>query len=373
MKKLILTLVCLSMTFTAQTAVAQAPLVRVKELVNIDGVRSNVLIGYGLVVGLAGTGDSANAVPFTRQTLVNILERMGINAKKSEAQLKSKNIAAVMVTAELPPFARQGSRIDVTISSLGDAKSLEGGQLLVTPLLAADGETYAIAQGSMVLGGFSVEGQAGSVSKNHTTAGRIANGAIIERELPYELGQDGNLRLVLRNADFSTAMRLSDAINDSFKEKIAHARDSHTVDVKLPERYHGYKVAAIQKIENLRIRPDTLSKVVIDEKTGTVVMGENVRLSQVAISHANLTIRISELPQVVQPEAFSEGGETAVVPRTSIEVDEGNGKFKVVDSGASLADLVDGLNNLGVKPRDIISILQTIKAAGAMQADIQLL
>lgn len=373
MKTLLMALVCLSMTFTSQAAVAQAPLVRVKELANIDGVRSNVLIGYGLVVGLSGTGDSANAVPFTRQTLVNILERMGLNAKKNEAQLKSKNIAAVMVTAELPPFARQGSRIDVTVSSMGDAKSLEGGQLLVTPLLAADGETYAIAQGSLVLGGFTAEGAAGMVSKNHTTAGRIANGAIIERELPYELAQDGNIRFVLRNPDFSTALRLSEAINTSFKEKIAHPRDSHTIDVALPERYKGFKVAAIEKIENLRIRPDTLSKVVIDEKTGTVVMGENVRLSPVAISHANLTIRVSELEQVVQPEAFSEGGETATVPRTNIQVDEGNGKFKVVDTGASLADLVDGLNNLGVKPRDILSILQSIKASGAMQADIQLL
>lgn len=368
---LVLTLLTLSF-LTPQVSLANGPSVRVKEITDIEGVRENMLIGYGLVVGLTGTGDSSNSIPFTRQTLVNILERMGLNAKAQEEAINSQNVAAVMVTAELPAFSRQGSRIDITVSSLGDADSLEGGMLLVTPLVGADGETYAVAQGPVVLGGYVADGDAGQVTKNHTTVGRIANGAIVERETGFELADNKRLRLMLKNPDFTTAMRLSNEINEMFGEKAARALDNQTIDVNIPTRFDDYRVAAIQKIENLRIRPDMASKVVVDEKTGTVVMGANVRISKVAISHANLTIRVSELPQIVQPDPFSDG-DTAAVPRTSIEIDEGDGGFNVLDTGATLADLVDGLNALGVAPRDIISILQTIKASGALQAEIELL
>ncbi len=347
------------------------PLVRVKDIANFQGVRSNILIGYGLIVGLAGTGDKAG--PVTQQTMVNILERLGLNTKSQMAQIQSKNIAAVMITAELPPFARQGARIDVTVSSLGDAKSLEGGQLLATPLMAADGNTYAVAQGAVILGGFTAEGRSGVVTKNHTTAGRIADGAIVEREIDFELTELDKLRLILKNPDLTTAMRMSKAVNKSFGENVSRAIDSSTVDIKLPERFAEYRLPAIEKIEKTMVRPDMEAVVVIDEKTGTIVMGEDVRISTVAISHSNLTIRISELPQVSQPPALSEGGQTVEVQRSNIDVEEGQGHFSVLKKEATLADLVKGLNALGVNPRDVISIMQTIKAAGAMQARIKLL
>lgn len=352
---------------------AASPSVRIKDIADFEGVRTNALIGYGLVVGLAGTGDSANSVPFTNQTLINMLERLGLNSREAQDTLKTKNVAAVMVTANLPPFARQGSKIDTTVSSLGDAKSLEGGMLLVTPLLGADGNTYAVAQGSLIIGGFTAEGDGGTVSKNHTTVGRIASGAIVEREVGYELADMKRTRLILRNPDFTTSLRMSEAVNKAFNAPISVARDNHTVDINLPERYDANTlVAAIQRIENLRVRPDIVARVVIDEKTGAIVMGEDVRISDVAISHANLTIRVNELAQAAQPAPLAQG-ETAILNRTNIDVDEGDGKFRVLQTGASLADLVNGLNSIGVKPRDIISILQTIKAAGALQADIVLM
>ncbi|MBI1363573.1 MAG: flagellar basal body P-ring protein FlgI [Proteobacteria bacterium] len=373
MKRFVSTLMLAAAVTLSMPALAAAPSVRIKDIADFEGVRNNVLIGYGLVVGLAGTGDSANSVPFTNQTLINILERMGLNSRDFQSTLKTKNVAAVMVTANLPPFARQGSKIDATVSSLGDAKSLEGGMLLVTPLLAADGNTYAVAQGSLIIGGFSAEGDSGTVSKNHTTVGRIASGAIVEREIGFELADMKRTRLILRNPDFTTSLRMSEAINKAFNAPVSVARDNHTVDVALPERYDGNTmVAAIQRIENLRVRPDIVARVVIDEKTGAIVMGEDVRISDVAISHANLTIRVNELAQASQPGPLSQGN-TEVLNRTNIDVDEGNGKFRVLETGASLADLVNGLNSLGVKPRDIISILQTIKAAGALQADIVLM
>ena len=372
MHKFMLIIAALAMFLPGMSYASEGPTVRIKDIADIEGVRGNSLIGYGLVVGLSGTGDSSNSIPFTRQTLINMLERLGLNAKAQQDALKSKNVAAVMVTAELPAFARQGARIDVSVASLGDAKSLEGGMLVVTPLIGADGETYAVAQGSLVIGGFSAEGAGGTVTKNHTTVGRVANGAIVEKEDGFELDQMDKVRLILRNPDFTTAMRISEAVNKNFGETVSKAVDPHTVDVRLPGRYSQYKVAAIQKIENLHVTPDIAARVVIDEKTGTIVMGEDVRLSTVAISHSNLTIRVTELPQVSQPNAFGEG-ETTEVPRTDIQVDEAHGHFRVLKKEATLADLVDGLNSLGVKPRDIISILQSIKAAGAMQAEIHLL
>ena len=349
---------------------SQGPLVRVKDIANFQGIRSNILIGYGLIVGLSGTGDTSG--PATQRTITDILERLGLNLKDQLDAITGENIAAVMVTAELPPFARQGHRIDVTVSSLGDANSLEGGQLLATPLIAADGQTYAVAQGSIILGGFTAEGRGGTVTKNHTTAGRIADGAIVEREVAFELSELEELRLILKNPDVTTAMRISDAINEKFGAPISQARDSSTVDITLPERYAEYRLPALQKIEHTTLRPDMEALVVIDEKTGTIVMGEEVRLSTVAISHSNLTIRVTELPQISQPNPFADG-ETAGVERTSIQIDEGQGKFSVFEQRATLADLVRGLNSLGVNPRDIISILQTINAAGAMQARLKLL
>ncbi len=357
----------------ASAKAATGHLVRLKDISDIEGVRSNMLIGYGLIVGLSGSGDSVSSIPFTRQSLINMLERLGVNSKEAEESVKTKNVAAVMITAELHAFARQGSRIDVAVSSLGDAKSLEGGYLLATPLMGADGNTYAVAQGALVLGGFSAEGAAGTVSKNHTTAGRIASGAIVERETGFELSSLDRVRIILRNPDFNTATRVRDTINTAFGEDLSKATDQGTIDIAIPARYREELVAMINKVENLRVRPDAEARVVVDEKTGTIVMGEDVRISNVAISHANLTIRISELQQVSQPGALAQVGETQTTDRTNIEVDEGNGKFRILETGVSLADLVNGLNSLGVKPRDIISILQNIKAVGALQAEIKLM
>lgn len=374
MKKLIVFALAV---LVAAPAFAAAPTSRIKDIAQFEGIRENMLIGYGLVVGLAGTGDAANSVPFTRQTVVNMLERLGLNSKEAESQLKMKNVAAVMVTARMNSLARQGSQMDVTVSSLGDAKSLEGGVLVATPLMGADSNTYAVAQGSVIVGGFTAEGAAGTVSKNHTTVARIADGAIIERETGFELADLGNeLRLILRNPDFTTAMRIKQAIDKAFGTEVSTAVDGGTVDIAIPDALAGRVVMAINKIENLMVKPDTNARVVIDEKTGTVVMGEDVRISDVAISHANLTIRISELQQVSQPgDIFAEDapGETVVVDRTSIELDEDDGKFTILRTGASLADLVNGLNALGVKPRDIISILQNVKASGAIQAELMVL
>jgi flagellar P-ring protein precursor FlgI len=367
----------LTLMFGATTAWA-APLVKIKDLTDLDGVRENVLVGYGLVVGLAGTGDSANSIPFTRQTLANMLERLGVNAKDTLAQIKTKNVAAVMVTANMPSLARQGGRLDVTVSSLGDAKSLEGGLLLATPLVAADGNTYAVAQGAMVVGGFQATGKDGSsVSKNHTTVARIAEGAVIERETGFELSQLGDeLKFVLRQPDFTTTTRLRDAINKALGEPLATAADNAMVRVNVPERYKPEMAGLIQKVENLEIEPTIAARVVIDEKTGTIVMGEGVRIAPVAISHANLTITIVEDADVSQPFSFNLAGQTVVAPKTKItriEDDANEGKFTVLRGGANLADLVSGLNALGVKPRDVISILQNIKAVGALQAELVIL
>lgn len=359
-------------------ALHAAPNIKVKDLSDLEGVRENVLVGYGLVVGLAGTGDAPNGIPFTRQSLANMLERLGVNAKDVMSQIKTKNVAAVMVTAKLPSLARMGSKLDVTVSSLGDAKSLEGGMLLATPLMGADGETYAVAQGAMVVGGFQATGKDGSVlSKNHTTVARIAGGGVVERETGFELAQLGtNLKFMLRQPDFTTATRLTAAINEAFKEPIATTIDQALVQVNLPERYSELVSAAVEKIQNLEIQPAMEARVVIDEKTGTIVMGENVRVAPVAISHANLTIRVTERKAVSQPLSFNVAGETVTVDESTLERvddDPAKGKFTVLNGGASLSDLVGGLNALGVKPRDIIAILQNIKAAGALNAELVVL
>lgn len=350
---------------------AHATTARIKDIVDIDGVRDNMLVGYGLVVGLNGTGDSLSNSPFTAKSLVGMLERLGINTRGDS--LKTKNVAAVMVTATLPPFSAQGSRIDVTVSTLGDAKSLSGGTLLVTPLMGADGEVYAVGQGSLVIGGFSATGNAASVTKGVPTSGRIANGAIIEREINFELADMPNLRLNLRNPDFTTAKRIAEVINNELKGEYAVADDRSNVTVHIRDKSKNKLVSLITQIEQLQVTPDEVARVVIDEQSGVIVMGDNVRISRVAIAQGNLTVRITETPQVSQPGALS-NGTTQTVDRTDIDVSEGEGKkLAVFSPGVTLQELVQALNALGIGPRDMITILQSIKAAGALQADIQVI
>lgn len=351
---------------------ASAKTSRIKDIVDIEGVRDNQLVGYGLVVGLNGTGDSLGNSPFTEQSLVAMLERLGVSVR--DQNLNTGNVAAVMVTATLPPFANQGSRIDVTISALGDAGSLQGGTLLVTPLLAADGEVYAVAQGAVSIAGFTVQGDGASLTQNIPTSGSIASGAIIEREINFDLSAMQNVKLALRNPDFTTSRRVAQAINGFISSNIARAENSGTVTVALPNNYQGTIVDLLTDIEQLPVQPDQPAKVVISESSGIVVMGANVRIGNVAIAQSNLTVRVTETPQVSQPNPFSELGETVVVPRTDLEVNEGDDvKLAMLETGVTLQDLVTGLNRLGMQPRDIITILQAIKAAGALQAEIEVM
>ena len=343
---------------------------RIKDLASVEGVRQNQLIGYGLVVGLNGTGDTLNNIPFTKQSLQAMLERLGVNIRGQT--LRTGNVAAVMVTANLPAFGTQGTRIDVTASALGDAKSLQGGMLLVTPLLGADGNVYAVAQGSLTIGGFQAEGDAAKITRGVPTVGRIANGGIIEREIDFALNRLNQLRLALRNGDFTTAKRIAAAINDFMGSPVAEPLDPATVQINIPEQYKGNVVALLTEIEQLQVEPDLPAKVIIDERSGIIVMGRDVRVSTVAVAQGNLTVTISESPQVSQPAPLSRG-QTRVVPRTRIGVQEDGRKLAVVREGVSLQQLVDGLNALGIGPRDLIAILQAIKAAGAIQADIEVM
>lgn len=343
---------------------------RIKDLVNIEGVRQNQLIGYGLVVGLQGTGDTINNSPFTRQSLQAMLERLGVNIRGQT--LRTGNVAAVMVTGNLPAFVTQGTRLDVTVSALGDAKSLQGGTLLVTPLLGADGNVYAVAQGSLAVSGFQAEGEAAKVTQGVPTVGRIANGAIIEREIDFALNRLGQIRLALRNADFTTAKRIAAAINDFLGMPTAEPLDPATVQITVPKEYTTNVVGLLTEVEQLQIEPDLPARIIIDERSGIIVMGRDVRVSMVAVAQGNLTVTISEAPQVSQPAPFSRG-RTKVVPRTKVGVQEEGHKLAVVRDGVSLQQLVDGLNALGVGPRDLISILQAIKAAGSIQADLQVM
>ncbi|HEX9569013.1 MAG TPA: flagellar basal body P-ring protein FlgI [Rhodospirillales bacterium] len=345
---------------------------RIKDIVDFEGVRDNMLVGYGLVVGLNNTGDTLKTGHFTKQSLQAMLNRLGV--KPTDTGLDSKNVAAVMVTASLPPFARQGSRMDVTVSALGDAKSLLGGTLLVTPLLGADGEVYAVAQGQLAVGGFQAGGQAETVTKGVPTSGRIASGAIIERELGFEMANKTKVKLTLRNPDFTTARRISQAINAFLGTAAAGASDPTTIHLEVPESYRNNVVNLLTDIEQLRVEPDQLARVVIDEHSGTIVMGENVRISTVAIAQGSLTIRITEAAQVSQPGPFAEVGTTTTVQRTDVQVDEGADKrLAVLQPGVSMQELVNGLNALGIGPRDMITILQAIKTAGALQAEIEVM
>jgi len=395
---------------------------RIKDIAEFEGVRDNMLVGYGLVVGLDGSGDTLNNAIFTRESLIGMLERLGVNAR--DTSLRTKNVAAVMVTATLPPFARQGGHIDVTVSALGDAKSLLGGTLLVTPMLGADGEVYAVAQGTVATGGIAAKGQATSVTKGVPTAGRISSGAIVEREVGFELAKLKTVNLTLHNPDFTTARRVAQAINAFLKGPAARPLDPSTVLLTVPGEFKGDVVSLITDIEQLRVEPDQPARVVIDEQNGVIVMGENVRISTVAVAQGTLTVRVTETPQVSQPNPFAPGGvattfapgtattsnssttpsgstssssstpdgtqspglpgapgrggvqfapggggQTVVVPRTNVQVDEqSDRRMAVLPAGVTLQELVNSLNALGVGPRDMISILQAIKTAGALQA-----
>ncbi|MDB5379266.1 MAG: flgI [Rubritepida sp.] len=352
---------------TAATTPSWGQPVRIKDIADVEGVRDNQLVGYGLVVGLPGTGDRLRTAIFTRQSLVGMLERLGVNTRDNETRLDTRNVAAVMVTANLPSFAQPGSRIDVAVSSLGDAQNLTGGTLLVTPLLGADGAVFAVAQGAVATGAIAVRGAAASVARGVPTSARISAGGIVERAIPYTLAGRDHVRLSLRNPDFTTAQRIAAAINRA-SGGVARATDPRTVLLTLGGRD---PMAFITNIEQLRVEPDQVARVIIEEASGTIVMGSNVRVSTVAIAQGNLTIRITETPQVSQPNPLA-GGETTVVPRTQIEVDDqAERRMGVLRGSITLAELVRGLNSLGVGPRDLITILQSIKAAGALQAELE--
>jgi flagellar P-ring protein precursor FlgI len=345
--------------------------VRIKDIAEIKGVRQNQLVGYGLVVGLNGTGDSDSAI-FTIQSMASMLEKMGVTVKTKDIEVD--NVAAVMVTTDLPAFARSGSRIDVLVSSIGDAENLQGGTLLFTPLKAADQQVYAVAQGPISTGGFVVGSASGSgVQKNFPTVGRVVNGALIEKEIPNKFNQKQSLTLTLHSPDFTTSSRVAQAINIAFYDQIARTHDAGTIEVKVPQNYMGNVVALVTMIESLGVTPDTVSKVIINERTGTVVMGENVRISTVAIAHGNLSIEIQEDFNVSQPLPFSRGGDTVVTPESEVQAQEGKNPIFLVNSGVSIAAVVKALNALGVSPRDLISIFQALKAAGALQAELEII
>jgi flagellar P-ring protein precursor FlgI len=342
---------------------------RLKDMADIKGIRSNQLLGYGLVVGLDGTGDGKKSL-FTNQSTVSLLEKMGVSIKEKDIDVK--NVAAVMVTANLPPFAKTGNKIDVMVSSIGDATNLQGGTLLFTPMRAADGNVYVVAQGPVSTGGFSAKGEGGSVTKNFPTVGRVVDGGSIENELKMDFNNKEELSLFLHNPDFTTASRITEAINGVARETVAHSSDPGTIGLRVPERYRGNVVAFVTLIEGIEITPDNTSKVVINERTGTVVMGENVRLATVAIAHGNLSIEIKENTQVSQPLPFSKG-KTVESPDTNISVTEENVPIYLLNAGASISDVIKALNALGVTPRDLIAIMQALKASGALQAKLEIM
>jgi flagellar P-ring protein precursor FlgI len=366
----VMTLATLLIAFVMSATPAQAA--RVKDVVAFEGVRDNMLMGYGLVVGLNGTGDKLQNNAFTEQSLIAFLERQGVSTRG--LQLKSKNVAAVTITARLPAFARAGSTMDVNISAMGDAKSLLGGTLLATPLQGADGNVYGVAQGPVTIGGFEASGQSGTaITKGVPTNGFIPNGALVEREIDFRLNDLPTVRLALRNPDVTTAHSIARAINLQVGPGTSKVEDPGTVVVMIPAAYNGDVTGLLADIETLDVKTDQPARIVVDEATGTIVMGENVRISTVAVAQGNLVVKVEETPQVSQPNPFApEGAQTLLVPRTDVTVDEEAGnQIAVLQEGATLRDLVAGLNALGVGPRDLITILQTIKAAGALQADIE--
>ena len=351
-------------------AAVPAQAVRIKDMASVRGVRANQLIGYGLVVGLNGTGDKSSTT-FTNQGLANMLTRMGL--KVSADGIKVKNVAAVMVTTKLPPYARLGNRLDVTLSSLGDSTSLAGGTLIMTPLKALDGNIYAVAQGPISVGGFSAGGEAATVSKNHPTVGRIPRGAVVERELPLKFRDLKDLTINLHTPDFTTANRVAEAINRSMPQVRAAAVDPSTVSFHLPKGPGANPVGIMAKLENINVDPDVSAKVIVDERTGTVVMGEAVRISTVAVASGSLSISITEGEDVSQALPFAPGGQTVATPTTDVQVGEQKKRLGILKSGATIGDVVKALNALGATPRDLITILQAIKSAGALQADLEII
>ncbi len=348
-------------------SLAFAGAIRLKDLVDFDGVRGNDLVGYGLVVGLNGTGDGLRNSPFTEEIMSNILERLGVNVNGED--FRPKNVAAVLVTASLPPFSRVGGQIDVTVSAIGDSSSLLGGTLIMTPLNAADGQIYAVAQGTVLAGGASAEGEAATVVRGVPTSGVIPSGARVEREIDFDLSTLTQMRLALREPDFTTAGRIETAINREFNRTVAIMRDSGTVELNIAATQSVSTAHAIGRIENILVEPETKARVVVDQRSGTIVMGQEVRISRVAVSQGNLTLTVEEAPIAVQPNPFADG-ETVVVPRTfaGIEEEEGTGLAEIPEA-TTLSEVVAGLNALGVSPRDMIDILKTIKAAGALHAE----
>lgn len=365
-KRYLFVVALLSLSFVSAVP-AQAS--RIKELALLEGVRSNQLIGYGLVVGLNGTGDSIKT-RFTTQSLVNMMERLGVIVDPN--RVKVANVAAVVVTADLPPFSRAGSAIDVSVSSIGDADNLAGGTLLMTPLKAADGKIYAVAQGSLVVGSLAFGGKAAKVQKNHPTAGRIPDGALVEREVSFVFGQSRELNYRLKNSDFTTVSRMSAAVNKHFGSQLARSLDAGQMQVLVPENYRNRVVEFVSQLERLTVTPDSLARIVVNEKTGTIVMGEKVRISTVAVSHGNLSLVISEQAIVSQPNPLS-GGQTVVVPETQVDVAEDRSELVVLEQGVSIGDVAAALNAIGATPRDLIAIFQAIKAAGALYADLVVL
>jgi flagellar P-ring protein precursor FlgI len=353
-----------------QRGPAAAPTVRVRDVARVQSVRANQLVGYGLIVGLNGTGDTSQS-PFTLQSVVAMLQRFGVTV--DPRRLKTKNVAAVMVTAEIPAFAKNGSKLDVTVSSISDAASLQGGTLLQTPLLGADEEVYAVAQGPVSIGGFAAGGNGSSASKNHPTVGRVPNGALIEREIQTSLAEaDGTVRINLNDADFVNATRIAAALNDRFGAGAGTAEDAATVRVQPPSGLRGDTVRLIAEIEELRIQPSTPSRVVLNERTGTVIIGGGVRIAPVAVAHGSLTVEIQTDLDVSQPAPFSKGGSTVAVPRTGVSVGEARASLVELQPGTTLAELVRALNALQVTPRDVIAIIQAIKDAGALYAELEL-
>lgn len=360
-------LILLFVTFLFLPTLSAATPIRIKDLVEFDGVRGNDLVGYGLVVGLNGTGDGIRNAPFTEEIMSNILERLGVNI--TGEQFRPKNVAAVFVTANLPPFSRAGGRIDVTVSAIGDAKSLLGGTLIMTPLNAADGQIYAVGQGTVIAGGVSADGDAGSVVQGVPTSGVIPSGAYIEREVDFDFAGLTKIRLALRTPDFTTAIRIEQTINKMFGRTVSRMLDAGTVELDIKATRQASPAHALSKVENIHVSPQRKARVVVDQRSGTIVLGEDVRISRVAVSQGNLTLRIEEQPIVVQPNPFA-AGQTVVVPSTSVSIKEEQGTgLAELPEGTSLSEVIAGLNALGVSPRNMIDILKSIKAAGALHAE----
>jgi len=351
-------------------AIPSVEAARIKDLATIEGVRDNQLLGYGLVVGLNGTGDDIKKSVFTKQAMINLVKRLGMAITPEVfSRMKTDNVAAVMVTADLPPFARPGTRIDVLVSTMGDATSLSGGTLLMTPLKGPDGKTYAVAQGPLAVGSIAFGGKAAKVQKNFPTAGRIADGAIVERAVGWQLPPSGDLLYELKQPDFTTAARMVEAINSRFGPNTAHSPDSGTVKVLMPLDYRGDVVGFVADLENIEIEAAAPARIVVNERTGTIVMGQDVRIATVAVSHGNLNLVISEATEVTQPNPLA-AGTTVAAPQTNINVTEEEGNLVVLEMGVSIGEIARALNAIGATPRDLIAIFQAIKAAGALHADL---